>query len=54
MLDARGIYGLTGFGSSVWLCNLFAVPADLRAFMDLPRETFDTSEEVYANGWRID
>lgn len=54
MFDARRLFGLTGYGSTVWLCNIFAVPPDVSAFLRLPRETFDSCEEVFAAGWRID
>jgi len=53
VFDARAA-GLTGFSSTVFLTNVFALPSDLAAFLALPREVFDTSDELAAAGWRVD
>jgi hypothetical protein len=30
------------------------MPPTERAFLALPKETFDSAEEIYAAGWRVD
>ena len=46
--------GLTGYSATVFKVNLFLVPRHLEALLALPREAFDTAEEVLAAGWRVD
>ncbi len=53
LFDSRSA-GLTGFSATVYLTNLFALPADLNRFLALPHETYDSAEEVAAAGWCID
>lgn len=43
-----------GFSATVVLTNLFLMPATEEEFFALPKEVFDTPEEVAAAGWRID
>jgi hypothetical protein len=38
----------------VFLCNLFLLPRTLEEFIALPKEVYDTPEEVYDAGWRVD
>ena len=54
LYDALHVSGKTGYSSAVLLCNLFDVPSDETAFLALPRETFDSPEEVYGAAWRVD
>ena len=54
MFDVVGTAGRTGFGSTVFLGNLFALPERLDEFLVLPRETFDAAEELLAAGWGVD
>jgi hypothetical protein len=54
MYDLRGTGGPTGFSSTVFACNLFDLPATESEFLQLPREVYDSAEEVYAAGWRVD
>lgn len=54
MYDARGTSGVTGFSATVFLCNLFQLPATESEFLRMPREVFDTAEELLAAGWRVD
>ena len=54
LLDALGACGLPGRSATVYLTNLFEMPATLDAFLALPHETFDTPEEVFAAGWTVD
>jgi hypothetical protein len=54
MFDARTVCGRTGFGSTVFQTNLFALPSTVDALLALPREAFDTGEELLAAGWVVD
>jgi len=54
LLDAVGAFGLYGLSATVVLGNLFLLPETLDAFLALPRESFDTPEEVADAGWRLD
>lgn len=55
MYDCRGGGPrLAGRVATVWICNLFLLPSTLDEFLELPRETFDSFEEVVAAGWRVD
>ena len=54
MFDARGACGLTGYSAAVFAANLFALPPTVDALLALPRESFDSGEELLANGWVVD
>lgn len=54
MYDCRGATRLAGLSATVFLCNLFLLPRTLDEFLTLPREVYDTPEEVAAAGWRVD
>jgi hypothetical protein len=54
LFDARGACGLTGYSATVFAANLFALPPTVAEFLALPKEVFDTGEEVIQSGWRID
>ena len=43
-----------GFKSTVFLTNLFLMPQTEEEFFALPREVFDTTEEMACAGWRVD
>ena len=49
-----GVHDLAGYSATVFLTNLFLLPERLDEFLALSRETFDTPEEVFDAGWRID
>ncbi len=53
VFDARAAR-LTGHEITVYVTNLFLLPADLPAFLALPHETFDGAEELTAAGWLVD
>lgn len=53
VFDARAA-GLTGFSATVFHSNLFALPPTLDRFLALPRDTFDSAEELIASGWAVD
>ena len=54
LFDAQAVCDLTGFRCTVWLTNLFTLPPKLDDFLALPKEVFDTFDELIANGWRVD
>jgi hypothetical protein len=43
-----------GFSATAFLCSIFELPRTQDAFLALPKETYDTVEEVAAAGWRVD
>jgi hypothetical protein len=43
-----------GYSATVFLTNLFILPATEEAFLKLPKESFDTAEEMAAAGWVVD
>jgi len=54
LADLAGLFGLYGYGPTVFLANLFALPTTLAGLLALPRRAFDSSDEVYDAGWRVD
>jgi hypothetical protein len=52
--DFRGTFGRLGYSATVFLANLFTRPPTEEEFVALPREVFDTADEVYDAGWRVD
>jgi hypothetical protein len=54
LLDAKGLYGRMGYSATVFKCNLFLIPRTLDEFLALPKETFDTPEEIFEAGWRFE
>ena len=54
VFDARHACGLTGYSATVFLTFLFDLPHTLGEFLALPREVFDTAEELAGAGWTID
>jgi hypothetical protein len=38
----------------VFLCNVFLLPHSEEELLALPREVFDTPEEIAAAGWVVD
>jgi hypothetical protein len=46
--------GRTGFRCAVFLCNIFYLPDTEEEVLALPREVFDTFEEMTAAGWAVD
>jgi len=51
LFDAVGTHGLYGLSATVYFCNLFMLPGTLHEFLSLPRETYDTADEVADAGW---
>lgn len=54
MADVLGLAGLTGFKATVFKVNLYSLPERLDEFLTLPKEVFDSSEELVASGWSVD
>jgi hypothetical protein len=54
LFDALGVAGLYGLSATVFLTNVFLLPATLGEFLALPREVYDLPEEVADAGWTID
>jgi hypothetical protein len=52
--DARRASELTGYSATVFLRNMFTLPDQLSEFLTLPKEVFDTAEELAEAGWRVD
>jgi hypothetical protein len=53
LYDAFHRTGTPGFSAAVFHCNLFMLPPE-EQFLDLPKEVYDSVEEVYERGWRVD
>jgi hypothetical protein len=54
LYDAMNKTGRTGYSSTVFRTNIFLMPENEDEFLALPREVFDTREEMAEAGWRID
>lgn len=53
MFDSRAA-GLTGFSTTVFFTNVFALPPTFEQFLALPHETLDGAEELADAGWSVD
>lgn len=54
LFDALKASELTGYSSTVFLTNLYLMPPKLDDFLEMPRETYDTPEEIVQAGWSVD
>jgi hypothetical protein len=54
LCDVLGLNGPAGHSATVYIANLFTLPARLVEILALPKEVHDLPEEVYEAGWRID
>jgi hypothetical protein len=54
LFDAMTACEITGFSATVFLTNLLLMPSTLDQFLALPKEVFDSPEEIEAAGWRVD
>lgn len=54
LYDALHACGLSGHSATVFLTCLFTLPPARDQFLALPKEVFDTVEEMIAAGWRVD
>ena len=54
LCDTRSLSRLTGYRCTVFLDNLFTLPRHVDQLLALPKEVYDTFDEVVAAGWRVD
>jgi hypothetical protein len=54
LYDCWTVAGRPGYRATVFLTNIFLLPRTEPEFLALPKETFDTVEEMAAAGWRVD
>ncbi|MBA4064849.1 MAG: hypothetical protein C0501_14275 [Isosphaera sp.] len=54
LFDARGAVDRTGYSATVFLTCLFVLPDTVEQLLALPREVYDTAEELVGAGWRVD
>lgn len=54
LCDLFGARGKTGYRATVFMGNLFLLPASEPELLELPKEIFDTLDELYDAGWRVD
>jgi hypothetical protein len=54
LYDCWTVSRRSGYSATVFLTNLFLLPSTEEKLLALPKETFDTVEELVAAGWRVD
>ena len=54
VFDTFHCLGMTGFSATVFKGNIHTLPHGLRELLDLPKEVFNTAEELADAGWRVD
>lgn len=54
MFDALSTADITGYSATIFLTNMFEMPPCIDMLLALPREVYDTGDEVIQAGWRID
>jgi hypothetical protein len=54
LFDALHAAGRAGYSATVWFTNIFTLPTTLAEFLALPREVYDSVDELVAAGWRAD
>jgi hypothetical protein len=54
LYDALHATGRTGYSATVLLTNFFLMPETETELLALPKEIFDTSDEIAAAGWCVD
>ena len=54
LFDAMGTATLPGYSATVFFCNLYLLPPSFEEFLELPKEVYDSAEELLAAGWRVD
>jgi hypothetical protein len=54
LYDALHATGQTGYSATVLLENIFLLPETEAELLALPKEIFDTPDEMAAAGWRVD
>jgi hypothetical protein len=54
LYDARGVSGRLGYSATVFLSNYFLLPTTEDEFLALPKEVFDSAEEIADAAWSVD
>ena len=54
LFDSLNAGGPPGFSNTIFLVNIFCLPAELEELLKLPKEVFDTADEVADSGWSVD
>jgi hypothetical protein len=54
LYDVYGLKGVTGYGATVFMVNVFLLPRTEPELLAMPREVYDSAEEIFAAGWRIE
>ena len=54
LYDALHATGQTGYSATVLIGNFFLLPETEAELLALPKEIFDTADEMAAAGWRVD
>jgi hypothetical protein len=54
LYDFAHTSGRTGYSCTIFLCNYFLRPDAEGGLLALPKETFDTWDEVSRAGWSVD
>jgi hypothetical protein len=52
--DALGHKGVAGYSATVWLFNLWLPPTSFAEMKKMPHYTYDTFDELVADGWVLD
>jgi len=53
VFDARAAQ-MTGYSATVFFCNVFLLPPEFGQFLSLPKEVFDSAEELADAGWSVE
>ncbi|HEV3260664.1 MAG TPA: hypothetical protein VG013_27670 [Gemmataceae bacterium] len=51
--DGRGVSGTYGYGTTVFLVNLFVMPRTEAGLLARPKCVYDTVEELADDGWVV-
>ena len=54
LIDVQGIFDNDQFAWTVFLDNVFCLPAKLSELEGIPREGFTSPEALFVSGWRVD
>jgi hypothetical protein len=54
LYDAWGQSGTPGYSATVYFVNVVVAPLAADELFALPHETYDTLDELYDAGWRVD
>jgi hypothetical protein len=54
LYDCRHVNGRLGYSATVFRTNLFTMPTTEDELFELPKEVFDSPEEMAAAGWVVD